>query len=98
MYCPWEYRNNIILIGNKIDLDAKRQVTVDQACELCHRLELQDYVETSASTNHGVDQAFYFIALKAFEITKQQELADGEDSGRLKKSNNGRTNTSLQLN
>ena len=40
----------------------------EQACEMCKRLELLDYVETSASENVCVDQAFYLVVVKACEI------------------------------
>jgi GTPase SAR1 family protein len=50
MYCPWEFRNNVVLIGNKVDLSDKRQVSEEEAKDFVKRFELLDYFETSASS------------------------------------------------
>jgi GTPase SAR1 family protein len=70
MYCPWEFRNNVVLIGNKVDLNEERQVSEEEAREFVTRFELINYFETSASTNQNVDLAFFTVALQAFELTK----------------------------
>jgi len=44
-----------ILVGNKMDLDGKRQVSVDKA-QSCARQWNVPYVETSAKTRDNVDK------------------------------------------
>jgi GTPase SAR1 family protein len=63
MYCPWEFRNNVVLIGNKVDLNEERQVSEEEAREFVTRFELINYFETSASTNQNVDLSFFTVAL-----------------------------------
>ena len=46
-----------ILIGNKCDLDAQRQVTFEEASQLARQYNTV-YFETSALTNYNVDEAF----------------------------------------
>ena len=53
----------IILVGNKADENANRQVSFQQGQELAARLGM-DFVETSAKTSQGVDQAFDKIVTK----------------------------------
>ena len=38
--CPLEAADNIVLVGNKVDLENERQVTVDEAEDFCKRLNL----------------------------------------------------------
>ena len=38
---------------------------------MCSRLGLLGYFETSASQNMNVDEAFFRVALRAFEIEKE---------------------------
>jgi len=44
-----------ILVGNKMDLDSKRQVSLDSA-QNCSRQWNVPYVETSAKTRDNVDK------------------------------------------
>ena len=48
---------NILLVGNKIDREVKRQVSYDEALELASEYKIK-YVETSAKTNVNVEKAF----------------------------------------
>jgi small GTP-binding protein len=67
--CPQEASENVVLVGNKVDLaETHRQVTVDEALEFSKRMGLLGYFETSASQNQNVDNFFYTVVLKAFEI------------------------------
>lgn len=66
--CPPEASDNIVLVGNKVDLEHERQVSMEEALELCKRLNLITYYETSASCNMNVDLFFYTVAIKAYEI------------------------------
>ena len=49
-----------ILIGNKTDEQARRQVTEEKGCELADELGMQ-FMETSAKTNEGVTESFYAL-------------------------------------
>ena len=40
MNCPPEAQDNIVLVGNKVDLEDQRQVSHDEALNLCQRLNL----------------------------------------------------------
>ena len=42
-------KDNIVLVGNKVDLETQRQVTTEEGEELCRKMELLDYFETSAN-------------------------------------------------
>lgn len=65
--CPDRAQENVVLVGNKLDLENHRQVSESMALEFCRRLNLMQYIETSASSNTNVDLFFYTVALKAFE-------------------------------
>ena len=69
--CPQDAVDNIVMVGNKVDLYDKRQVTIEEALELCKRLNLLQYFETSASSNLNVDLFFYTVVMKAYELETQ---------------------------
>jgi hypothetical protein len=48
MNCPPEAQDNIILVGNKVDISDKRQVSTEEGQDLCSRLNLLAYYEASA--------------------------------------------------
>jgi small GTP-binding protein len=50
-YCPEEAKENIVLVGNKVDLTDQRQVTFEEGMDVCSKLGIKDYYETSASSN-----------------------------------------------
>ena len=52
---------NKILIGNKSDWVEKKAVTEDQGRELANELGIK-FMETSAKTNVGVEEAFFDLA------------------------------------
>jgi small GTP-binding protein len=56
-----------ILIGNKIDLDANRQVPKADAKKIASELGALDFFETSAKTGAGVENAFRMLATKTFD-------------------------------
>ena len=68
MNCPNESQENVVLVGNKVDLVEQRQVSYDDALEFCKRLNLISYFETSASSALNVDLFFFTVAMKAYEI------------------------------
>jgi hypothetical protein len=51
-------------------------VTTEEGEEMCKRLGLLGYFETSASQNMNVDDAFFRVALRAFEIEKEMSEKD----------------------
>jgi len=55
----------MVLIGNKIDLE--RKVTTEEGKELAERLGCE-FIETSAKTGEGVEEAFLAIARNCLEV------------------------------
>mmetsp|Transcript_3417 Transcript_3417/g.4787 ORF Transcript_3417/g.4787 Transcript_3417/m.4787 type:complete len:211 (+) Transcript_3417:140-772(+) len=53
----------IILVGNKLDLAASRQITMDEAREFAASQGF-DYLETSAKMNTNIDNLFHLAANK----------------------------------
>lgn len=51
----------IILVGNKVDLANQRNVSQREAFDYAARKNIE-YIETSAKTNHNVQQVFYKMA------------------------------------
>ena len=56
-----------ILVGNKMDLDGKRQVSVDTA-QNCARQWNVPYVETSAKTRDNVDKVRHTRLCYTFQL------------------------------
>jgi len=61
--CPPDSRNNVVLVGNKLDAEDQRQVTVEEAEEMCQKQGLLKYFETSASKGLNVDEVFFTAVL-----------------------------------
>lgn len=57
----------LLLVGNKSDLEDRRQVSVDEARGKAEEWAVQ-YVETSAKTRANVDKVFFIIVIACFEI------------------------------
>ena len=66
-----------ILIGNKLDLESKRQVTKKEAEEFANENEIL-FMEVSAKDNMNVKEAFMKIAHEA--VKKRQEILSKENS------------------
>lgn len=56
-----------IIIGNKADLQAKRQVPLSEAVKVGTALGALNVFETSAKTGDGVEDAFKLLAIKTYE-------------------------------
>lgn len=69
-----------ILVGNKMDLDSKRQVSVDKAQNFARQWNVA-YVETSAKTRDNVDKVFYEL-MRSIRQRKQQLVAAAAQDGR----------------
>ena len=65
--CPEMAQNNIVLIGNKLDQE-NRDVSTQEGKFLAQQLGCHSYFECSAKENIFVDQAFFSVAKKAYEI------------------------------
>ncbi|XP_039253707.1 intraflagellar transport protein 27 homolog [Styela clava] len=52
-----------VLIGNKVDLDLRRQVTTEEGEELAEQLGMT-YFEVSAKGNEGIEAPFQYLAQK----------------------------------
>ncbi len=50
---------NIILVGNKTDLEGKRKVSTEEAIKLGKKLNLAGVFETSAKVNNSVEDVFF---------------------------------------
>lgn len=59
---------SIILVGNKSDLgEEKREVASEEAKEWAEKNGLKAFVETSAKTGDGVEQAFVDVAVEIYK-------------------------------
>lgn len=64
----------LVLVGNKIDLEAERVVSRQEGLELANKLGVP-YVETSAKTGENVNEAFRVLALHLVQrFLKTSEL------------------------
>ena len=52
------------LIGNKVDLEANREVSTNEAVELQSKYNMEVFLETSAYTGYNIEQIFVEIARK----------------------------------
>ncbi|CAM2100088.1 unnamed protein product [Caretta caretta] len=64
----------IVLVGNKTDLAAQREVTFEEAEEFAKSRSLI-YMETSAKSNHHVTEVFMAVAHKLLKQEQQKESA-----------------------
>ena len=67
-YSPQTVASNIILVGNKSDLDEKRKVTFDEAVKLGKKLNLAGVFETSAKQNSSIDDAFFRSVVNCIDM------------------------------
>lgn len=58
-----------IIVGNKVDLEADRQVSKEDGTQLCDQLGALNFIETSAKTGEAVEDAFTQLAVKTYEVT-----------------------------
>lgn len=71
-----------ILIGNKCDLEEKRQVTFDQGKEMAEQFGMK-YIETSAKTAFNVDEAFTTMTKEVIAMNAEKEKAMKKTGMRL---------------
>jgi len=70
-----------LLVGNMVDLEELRQVSVDEANKRAQEWKV-NYVETSAKTRANVDKVFYDLMR---EIRSRKMEASRQNNGKLKK-------------
>ena len=63
----------IILVGNKIDQEDKREISTEMGKLFAEKNDLFEFVETSAKTGDGVIQVFKKIAKSLYIDTKHAE-------------------------
>ena len=66
---------SIILIGNKSDLEDKREVCIEQGEEKAKNSEIA-FMETSALSGDNIDKAFEMMINEAYKICHSEMLAD----------------------
>jgi Ras-related protein Rab-2A len=71
----------VMLVGNKSDLENKRQVSADEARAFAEEKGLT-YIETSAKTSAGVDDAFIRTAEAIYDKVQRGELDQGFVTGK----------------
>ncbi|ELT99583.1 hypothetical protein CAPTEDRAFT_156963 [Capitella teleta] len=73
-----------LLVGNKMDLEEKRQVSIEDATARAQQWNVP-YVETSAKTRANVDKVFFDL-MRSIRVKKQATPSSG---GGKKQSNTG---------
>lgn len=86
---------SIILVGNKSDLDAQRQVSTAEARAWAESQGLHAFVETSAKTGEEVEKAFVSVATEIYENIKKG-VWDLKDKNTGVRENTARTNMVLE--
>ena len=64
----------LILVGNKVDLNDERQVSIEEGMNLAKELGVY-YMETSAKTNENIGELFEWVALQIIN-TNIEEVKD----------------------
>ena len=78
----------IVLIGNKYDLEAQRDVTFEEHNQFAEENGLM-FKETSAKTGDGVEEAFLETAHKIYQIMQDNDLITRESGVILSRSSLG---------
>ena len=74
-------KSSIIIVGNKCDLEEKRQVSKDDAEKFCNNNNIS-FLETSALNSINVKEAFLCVARGLLKITFPEKYKDGNQIGR----------------
>jgi small GTP-binding protein len=67
-----------ILIGNKVDLGSKRQIPQIEGKKLAFEIKALDFLETSAKTGAGIENAFRQLATKTYQAHFTQGQSEYE--------------------
>lgn len=76
---------NIIIVGNKYDLNYKRDVTFQEANNLAEKNNIK-YVEVSALTGKGIDDIFETLTSSMIKQEKIKEDVKNKTKGKIDKS------------
>ncbi|PJF19922.1 Ras-like protein [Paramicrosporidium saccamoebae] len=74
----------MILVGNKSDLSAERQISAAEAKELARSFGCR-YIETSAKARHNVEESFYGL-VKEIQKSRQEQAAGEKKNAPNRKS------------
>jgi len=80
-----------LLVGNKSDLDAKRQVTKDEGLAFARQNNML-FIEASAKTKVGVQQAFDELCLKILDVPSLLGESGGGGAAGSARAKDGRAN------
>ena len=69
----------MILVGNKADMEDKRQVSLELGRKLAHKLSIA-FIETSAKTEKNVKEAFEAIVKDIYYRKKIEETPQYNES------------------
>jgi small GTP-binding protein len=82
-YSPQDCQRNIVLVGNKLDLEDSRQVKYHEGLELAKKLGLAGFVETSAKDgSQSLDDAFFITCVNAFDNQFAETMLPMMSSGK----------------
>ena len=70
-------------MGTKLDDVENRNVSTEAAQEICRQFNITSYFETSSSTGENVDEAFFSVASRAYQMAQAAGL-NNEGSPRKK--------------
>ena len=81
---------NIVLIGNKIDLEAERSITKEQGQQLAQQLKAEYYEISAKMDKPGVDAIFEKIAHKTVKEAQKMEKDDTKSVGDISQKNSNK--------
>jgi GTPase SAR1 family protein len=70
----------VLIVGNKSDLKSQREVTWDNATQLCNSIGCE-LLETSAKTNVNVEKSFTQLATNGVKIVLTQKQNKKDPTG-----------------
>ena len=70
---------SLVLVGNKIDLNDKREVSIDDINKFSQERKIK-YFETSAKNNIGIEEMMNYIVKKNFKIINKKNDENNEEN------------------
>ncbi|CAD8095134.1 unnamed protein product [Paramecium sonneborni] len=70
----------IVLVGNKFDLDSDRQISTEQAKAFADQYKMQ-YIEISAKTAYNIEQLFEQTTMEILNKIEMKQIDVNQDSG-----------------
>jgi len=87
----------VVLVGNKSDLSANRQVTGEEAEKWCKQNKVMQYVETSAKSGEGVERAFLELTERIYQNIEAGKYDLSDKRSGVKVAGAGGGNKTLSL-